>query len=59
MANNSPPTINSKTAASLLGALEIDQLHLDDMAGSDLNFKFVNIVADGSAVNKLAVKTLT
>ena len=50
---------NSKTAISLLGALELEKLCLGDMASADLSFKFINIVADGSDVNKLAANTLT
>ena len=51
--------VYSKTAISLLGALELDQLAIDAMCASDNNFKFLNIVTDGSAVNKLAAKIMT
>ena len=42
-----------------LGAIELDQLHLGDMAAGGSDFKFVNIVAGGPDVSNLAVDTLT
>ena len=51
--------MRSKKTLSLLGALELDQLHLGDMCESDSNFKFLNIVTDGLSVNKLAAKMMT
>ena len=51
--------IHSENALSLLGALELDKLSLDVFVASDANYKFLNIVTDGSSVNKLAVRIMT
>ena len=50
---------STKSAISLLGGLELDQLGLDKFVTSDANYKFLNIVADGSSVNRLAVRMIT
>ena len=49
---------HTKTALSMLGALELDQLCLDVFNRADGNYKFLNLVSDGSSVNKLAVRML-
>ena len=45
-----------KTALSLLCALGMGQLCIDTLCTKDGNFKFLIIVADASAANKLASK---
>ena len=43
----------------MIGALGLDLLCIDDLCSKDNNFKFLNIVTDASAVNKLAAKIMT
>ena len=40
----------------MLGALDLDQLCVDVLVASDGNYKFLNLVPDGSSVDKLAVR---